>query len=524
VVVEVRAKSETDRRYSELVRLSYLVLPGDRPRKYRLALARRIVDESRPQRAVRDPGKAQVQVRTRVLARSMRPRRRLRIGLGRWLSALPVTLPDNEQSVPLAGLTPQVRAAYVLRTVEMLPYYAAHDQLVAAGVGDARAALNEAAEVPEQAEPFAEFQILPGPRRRSPLPVMVASLLTAVLVGGIVVTENGAQRRRGGAEEIVAAGARAWTRAPHALAVWPARGELVADRTFLTAALAAWRRGTAVRTYDGVPGGPPRGRTRLLYAGRVDGTPVALLSDGDRVDRYVRTPGHPTTELFPAPRAGTSPLVLAHGRYLLPPWVLAARASVPGRSSRPVTVQGGVAAVPLAGSAGSRECADGPLLTLRQPDGEHTVADLHGLALAQTRLPDRPPGCALPAADQAVASAVVTEFWSGKLPGGAHGRWLCARYTYLNGRTVARSALFEDGGDRHPTGDCGDLRGGEVSGMWWHPGHGHWYYLAAASAGFEPHLTGEFQDTDREHGLLVAVGPKGPRRPAGPVALSARSR
>jgi hypothetical protein len=250
---------------------------------------------------------------------------------------------------------------------------------------------------------------------------------------------------------------------------------------------------------------------------------MAMLSDGDRVARYVQTPGGPTTELFRAPRGGTTPLVLDDGRYLLPPWVSTARSAVPGRSSRPVTVQDGVASVPRPASTGSGECAGGPVLALRQSDGEHTVADLNGFALAEVHLPAQPPACALPASDRAVASAAVTEFWSGKLPDGGHARWLCARYTDPDGATVAHATLFEDDGDRHPTGDCGDLRGGEVSGLWWRPGHGRWYYLAAASSGFEPRVTGKFRETDREHGLLVAVGPKGHRRPERRVVLTARA-
>jgi hypothetical protein len=526
VLEEVSAKSEMDQRYPELVRMAYLVLPGDRPRKYRLALARRIVDESLPQRAARNPGKAYVQVRTRVLARSMRPRWRLRIGLGRWLSALPVALPEDAQTDPLVELPPEVRAAYVLRTVEEMPYYVAHDQLVALGVRDARAALNEAAEVGEPAGPIAGLSVVRGPGRRPLLPVAVASVLTVVLIGGIVVTENRHRDalRRAAGEEVAMVGPKAWTHAAHTLAVWPARGDLVSNRTFIAAALTAWLRATALKTHDGAAGGPPHGRAQLLYAGRVDGTPVALLSDGGRVARYVQASGSPTTELFPAPRGGTTPLVLSDRRYLLPPWVLAARVSVPGRSSRPVTFEDGVAAVSSADTAGSAECAGGPVLALREPDGEHTVADLNGLALAEVRLPARPPACALPAPDQAVADAAVTEFWTGKLPGGVHGRWLCSRYTYLDGRTVSHATLFENGGDRHATGDCGDVRGGEVSGLWWHPGHGHWYYVAAASEGFKPQVAGKFQDTGREHGLLVAVGPKGSRRPQEPVTLTVRPR
>jgi hypothetical protein len=522
---EVPAQSEMDRRYSELVRLSYLILPGDRPRKYRLALARRIVDESMPQRVVRNPEKTYAQVRTRVLFKSMRPRRRLRIGLGRWLSALPAALPESAQTAPLVELTPEVRAAYVLRVVARLPYYTAHDQLVALGVRDARTVLDEAADVEEQATPIAELRVVRGPQRRSQLPVAAASVLTIVLVGGIVMTENdrGSAHQRAGGERIVKVGAQAWMRAAHALAVWPARGDLVSDRTFVGAALAAWTRGAPLKTHDGVAAGPPRRRTQLLYAGRIGGTPVALLSDGDRVARYVQGPGSSTTELFRAPQGGTTPLVLADGRYLLPPWVSAVRAAMPGRPWQPVTVQDGVAAVVAGASAGPAECGGGPVLALQQPDGEHTVAELSGLALADVQLPAQPPACVLPAPDQAVASAAVTEFWSGKLPDDVHGRWLCARYTYLDGRTVARATLFEDGGDRHPTGDCGDLRSGEVSGVWWRHGHGHWYYLAAASEGLKPYAVGKFRDTGREHRLLVAMGPKGPRQPKAPVTLTVRA-
>jgi hypothetical protein len=523
---EVPAQSEMDWRYPELVRLSYLILPGDRPRKYRLALARRIVDESMPHRVVRNPKKTCAQVRTRVLSKSMRPRRRLRIGLGRWLSAIPGGLPGSAQTAPLVELTPEVRAAYVLRTVEKLPYYSAHDQLVALGVRNVRNVLDEAAGVEEPAEPIAELPVVRGPRRRSRMPVAAASVLTAVLIGGIVMTENdrGSAHQRDGGQRIVKVGAQAWMGAAHALAVWPARGDLISDKTFVGAGLAAWRRGAALKTRDGVAAGPPRGRTQLLYAGRIGGTPVALLSDGDRVARYVQASGSSTTELFPAPRGGATPLVLADGRYLLPPWVSAVRAWMPDRSWRPVTVQDGVAAMVPTASATPAECGSGPVLALRQPDGEHTVAELNGLALTDVQLPAQPPACALPAPDQAVASAAVTEFWSGKLPGDVHGRWLCARYTYLDGRTVARATLFEDGGDRHPTGDCGDLRSGEVSGVWWRPGHGRWYYLAAASAGLKPYVAGKFRDTGREHGLLVAKGPKGSQQPKAPVALTVRAR
>src|SRR5581483_3103985 len=75
---------EMDRLYPELVRLAYLVLPATGPRKYRLALARRIAEESLPRGAVQRHTVARA--RTRVLAKAMHPGHRLRIGLGRWLA------------------------------------------------------------------------------------------------------------------------------------------------------------------------------------------------------------------------------------------------------------------------------------------------------------------------------------------------------------------------------------------------------------------------------------------------------
>src|SRR5512139_410516 len=125
-----------DRRYHDLVRLAYLVLPGRGNRVYRLAMARRIVDQSIPRRAGRRRPQLDARVRARVLDRAMYPSRLLRVGIGPWLRALPSRMPDRALTERHAGLRPAVRAAYMLRYVEAMPRYAVRDQLAAAGVAD----------------------------------------------------------------------------------------------------------------------------------------------------------------------------------------------------------------------------------------------------------------------------------------------------------------------------------------------------------------------------------------------------
>jgi len=182
---EILARSELDRRYSELVRLAYLVLPGDHSRKYRLALARRIVGENLPRAAVRHPDRAHARARSRVLARAMRPGRRLRIGLGRWHMDHPVPLPDLPGHV--AALAPEVRVAYVLRRIESRHSYAVHDQLVELGVPDAPAVLAAADLLAAPPTPLAVPAVRRGPIPRSRMPLAITLGLTAVLAGAIVL-------------------------------------------------------------------------------------------------------------------------------------------------------------------------------------------------------------------------------------------------------------------------------------------------------------------------------------------------
>jgi hypothetical protein len=185
------AAARADRRYARLVRLAYLVLPATGRKRYRLAIAQRIVDGCVPRRiqGSRAVDQAYAPIRSRVLRQAMRPPRRLRVGLGPRLRSLPKTVPSTPAR--LAALDPAVRAAYVLRRVESLPRYIVRDQLVEIGVPDAMEVVAAAEQVPELSLP----RVVPGPPlpRRSHLPVGVAGVLT---VAALVAAQTGLLEER----------------------------------------------------------------------------------------------------------------------------------------------------------------------------------------------------------------------------------------------------------------------------------------------------------------------------------------
>jgi hypothetical protein len=171
-----------EKRYRELVRLAYLILPGEGSREVRLAMARRIVDRNLPRRPV--SGKTFTEARERVLRQAMRPPRRLRVRLIPWLRGLPPTVPGN---AALAELTPELRTAYVLRRVTGLRRYVVHDLMVDLGSQDANEVLDLVDRLPDL------NVVAPGAvgrrrrYRRSRIPIMVASGLTCALVGAMAV-------------------------------------------------------------------------------------------------------------------------------------------------------------------------------------------------------------------------------------------------------------------------------------------------------------------------------------------------
>ncbi len=500
--------------YGDLVRMAYFVLPGRGKRVYRLAIARRIVDGAA--RGARDRSAAgRARWRTRVLRRALRPSRRLQIGLGPWLRALPGRLPDPALTAALSRLAPHVRAAYVLRHIEGLPRYQIRDQLIELGVRDPWSAIRAAeavrVPVPRGADRF-EPQALRPVRTRSVLPLATAAVLTAGLVGALVATERGdAREAPPPAPRPVSAAPDAWTRGARTLDAWPARGELAGDRAFVRRAAAAWA---------GAPGGrrAAGGTAQLLYAGRLDGTPLALLRRGGLLARY--TPGR--LDVVPAGTGPSAPIALGGGRYLLAPW-----------DARPETLSGDRLAVSGGVTAPARAdtgCGRGPLFHL----GSRTVGDLGGPRAAV--LGYRPPGrrprderperlggrgreiwnrlaCATPRPASPVSEATAFGFWSGRLPhGGGHADWVCTRLTYAAGGSTARATLL--GAEARPTGACD--AGRPVSGTWWRAPSDRWYYVAAAGRGLVPHADGVRRSTTHK-GLLVATG-----TPKTPVSLTAR--
>ncbi|NVI90148.1 hypothetical protein [Actinomadura sp. BRA 177] len=256
---------------------------------------------------------------------------------------------------------------------------------------------------------------------------------------------------------------------------------------------------------------------QLLYAGRLDGTPLAVMRRGDRLARY--PPGR--LDVVPAGTGPSAPIALGGGRYLLAPW--------DGRpetlTGDPLAVSGGVTSPARADT----DCGRGPLFHL----GSRTVGDLGGprAAVLTYHSPawhpraDRPErlgrqgrrtwnrlACAT-RPSRPVSQAMAFDFWSGKLPhGGKAADWVCTRLTYAEGGSTAQATLL--GAETRSTGACDADR--PVSGTWWQAPSDRWYYLAAAGRGLVPHADGVRRSTTRKR-LLVATG-----TPKTPVALTAR--
>ncbi|MQY09569.1 hypothetical protein [Actinomadura macrotermitis] len=526
---QVTTEPVAEARYCDLVWLAYLVLPGNGKRVYRLAIARRIADGVTARRSG-GPGRR----RTRVLRKAMQPSRRLQIGLGPWLRALPARLPDQELTAALAQLDPQVRAAYVLLRIIGESRYQVRDQLAEAGVRRPWPVIEAAEALPVidtgRLEPFEPGRMRPV-RRRSPIPVAAAGVLTAGLVGALIVTETDGSFLGG---RTAAAGPRldmaapgAWRSGGRGLDDWPARGDLVTDRAFTRRALQAWASAAGTRR----PGRADR--AQLLFAGHVDGTPVAVLRNGDRIARYSGASG--ALEAADAGDDAAAPVALGGDHYLLAPWDTAA--ALPG--GRGLRVSDGMTEpVPL-----RSRCGRGPLMDVKSPGGTRTVGALGGPRPAV--LGYRPPGrraaaaevrparlssagrrlwgrlaCALPQAARPATEAVAAEFWTGTLPhGGRAARWICTRTTFPGGGATGESALLT-GRDAYSTGGCDERR--PVAGTWWRSPAGRWYYIAAAGRGLAPDAEG-VRSPEVTKRLLVAEAPDPKVRPENQVRLTAHS-
>ncbi|WP_067488322.1 hypothetical protein [Actinomadura hibisca] len=586
--------------------MAYLVLPGTLDEHERLVAAHWIVDRSR-RGGSGETEEVYARLSDRVLHQAAhhpdRPRRRLTGGstrLGPWLRVRPAAPSGDDLALTsaLAALPPQARAAYVLRHLEELPEETVHERLAALGVADPDAALREAAAVDERVPPEIRDQVLARPTldptvvrlharlhgrpgysgRRAAAVATVAALVAA---GGAVILTGGlgeahvsgfADRSVGRADRVTATPAGAWRRTTRLdLDTWPARGDLAGDGDFTGEALRAWNGDVKAAASGGVSTAPPARDPQLLYAGRLGNRRIALLHDADRVARYTVSGENRTLEIFPEGRTlpgGASPLKLAAGRYLLPPWVTGLRASYLGGAARwrNVPVRGGVTGPVRAASGG---CWRGPVFELRQPEIAHgrpyTMADLGGLQSANLMYQPPPPapvrrlgphqidaapdaepdgftlwgrlGCA-PSAPTSldrtgrgdVESATAWEFWRGDLPDkGGRGRWICTRYAYGGGRSVTYTTLLDGRGQalltgrRDDTWDCSRLQRDVASGTWWRSPKGRWHYLAAASRRVTV-LTADGPFVRRptvRGGLLTVAGPVAEHAPDGRVTLAA---
>ncbi|WP_395104956.1 hypothetical protein [Actinomadura sp. SCN-SB] len=537
-----RNAADADEAFRELVRLAYFVLPGRGKRPHRMALARRIVESTG------GAGGGHERRRTRVLRRAMKPHWVWRLGLRRWLRATPPRMPAGATTNALAELEPPVRVAYALLNVARMSRHEARDQLLDLRIPDQMDVIAEAerAKVPvirtwPHSDPFGPGRIQPL-GHRSPMPVGVAVVLTAVLAGTLLMVEDKGRLLSGTSKaaaahglSLVSAAPDTWRTAPHSLDVWPARGDLTGDERFTGRALNAWA--DAAKTSGAAARPSEAGNPQLLFAGHVDGRKVALVRRGDRIGRFADG-GGPMT-VYKASTDAAAPIRLSRGRYLVAPWHRPV--SLTGKR---VTVRQGVTDPVFPRT----RCGRGPVLHLREKGGTRTVGEFGGAR--GVPLTYRPPtamaggpgkagrrhgkrltgralrvwertACLAPSPGRSgrpLSEATAWEFWSGWI-GGGQARWVCTGMSYTGGGSAARAVLIDRRGARD-TGRCDARR--PVGGSWWRSARGDWYHLAAAARGLTPQVKGPFRAWQRRSRLLISIPAEPRRRPTGRVKLTAR--
>ncbi|MFK8844023.1 hypothetical protein [Streptomyces sp. Ac-502] len=442
--------------YTALVRLAYLTLPPSLSRHRRVLAAHGLVQRALPGSRLRKttlrvpaqrPGPARLGperlgpawVRERVLRAALRYERRPR----RWPRSLPPPralrpmLPvvwglrlfpraggreEIALGQALAGLSADVRAAFVLSRADELPDAQVRALLGAAGVGHPDRALRVARQLDAPAVSAAQtllrsaefnacsVQTRPTDLLRRRQRYRLAGAVTAVVaVGALVLTATGsapdprAARPAVGpvtAADLVRTPRTEWADTSRVdFTAWPPRGSRAGDRDLLDRALATWSRpprGTRLSRTPGTFTGPPPYGTQLLYAGEVDGNAVVLLHDGLRTVRYSEplSPGRPATLGFA--RTDSSDVTTAAAlvvsrtrgaaRYLTAPWIAGAATRDllrPDLPAQPLRISAEGITEPLPVPAASAPCDSWPALRLRSSARiveQHTflVTDLGG--------------------------------------------------------------------------------------------------------------------------------------------------
>ncbi|WP_055550947.1 hypothetical protein [Streptomyces sp. NBRC 110028] len=495
--------------YPRLVRLAYLILPPGMGRTRRVlaahALAQRALprNQSRPEAqevelpwqrgtkgAAGDAGYAYVRLRVlRSALRAARPRRL-------WALTAPLPLVWGLRLFPRSGgadelaldkalseLSGPGRAAYVLRELERLEDREVRALLQAAGVEDARDALDEADEVPEPAGSRDDGSLLESAefdpcslqarptdlmRRRQHLRALLVTVVALVVCGSLLGMPGEGWGRSGAAapsyarnpsseraldpDRLTRAEPAAWRTATRAdFSSWPARGDRLGDTALLRRALAVWARpGRSVRVSAtaGTQSGPPSGPPQLLYAGVVDQAAVVLLYDGLRVARYAEGRGSESgavaldlARLDAADAAASTALVLGRAdgnvRYLAAPWVrhVSVRDLLrPTDRPRPVRLAADGVTGPVRTMPRLRPCRGWPALRF----GSRLVADLGELAPARLTYGD--PGARSRGGPRDVAGRAARFDWA---------RTAC-RLPVMAGRGVRSVNVWRFGTQRLP--------------------------------------------------------------------------
>ncbi|TMU97485.1 hypothetical protein [Streptomyces sp. DASNCL29] len=521
--------------YPRLVRLAYLILPPGIGRTRRVlaahALAQRALPRNRGygtghpdphpdvelpwQRGTKGPGAdtGYAYVRLRVLRLALRAARQRP-----WWQR-PPALPQvfglrlfprsggaDELALEkaLSELSGPGRAAYVLLELEQLDEHETRALLRAAGVADARDAVDEAESVPDPAGSrdeslleSAEFdpcslQARPTDlmRRRQHLRAVLVAVVALVVCGTLLgmpgrgwgpsgaaapsYARNPASERALDPDRLTRAAPDAWRTASRAdFSSWPARGDRVRDTALLRRALAVWARpGGSVRVSAtmGTQSGPPSGPPQLLFAGEVDQATVVLLYDGLRVARYAEASAGRAVALdfarLDAADAGTSTaLVLSRTdgnvRYLTAPWVRHAWVRDllhPAMAPRALRRTGDGVTDPVRTVPRLRPCRGWPALQF----GSRLVADLGELAPARltygtpgagvrdvagraARVSWARTGCRLAMMRaRGVRSVNAWRFAAQALPeAGGHAAWLCTRADTWRGTGSKVLAQFQ---------------------------------------------------------------------------------
>ncbi|MEV4947049.1 hypothetical protein [Streptomyces sp. NPDC053755] len=447
--------------YPRLVRLAHTVLPPALGRHRRVLTAHSLVqralsgaDRSRrgparpgpalpAQRGHDDPALAWLRERVvagalRTAARPSRLRVRPLLPVVLGLRLFPRAGGDGELALEreLGIVAPQIRAAFALRVLEGLTPGSTARLLTAAGVADARAALQDAERLAATAGTDAE-SLLHGAefdactvqtrptdllrrRQRRLLVVLAAALLLTAAATATVTLRPERETRETTAPaslalavdpaRLVRAPGQLWADTARVdLTVWPARGARTGDTALLSRALDAWARATLPPTADeraglrvtltpGAAPAPPIAPAQLLFAGTVDDTAVVLLYDRRRLVRYAepltgRGPAAVELALADDTDVTTGAAVVVgrdadRARFLLAPWI--DRSAVrdlrrPSRDGAPLAVSPHGLTDPVPRMAG--DCGRAPVLELRSSariveDHSFLLADLGDLTPA----------------------------------------------------------------------------------------------------------------------------------------------